>query len=95
MRTALPEQRAVGEDMHPGGEQLHHYWTRGEGLPRWINSPHPFTTLVALLTEHVPPEKAKRFAAAWVHEVTGNWPGSDKHRVAHGHPPRGKLIGPG
>lgn len=85
----------ASHDTTPGHDQLHHYWTRGEGLPRWRDSPHPFTTLAGLLEEHVGPDRAKRMAAAWIHEVTGNWPGSDAHRVATGHPPRGNNIGPG
>ena len=40
-------------------------------------------------------ERAKRVAAQWYHEATGRWPGSDANRVAHGKPPRGKVIGPG
>lgn len=87
--------RAAGHDTTPGHDELHHYWTRGEGLARWRTSPHPFSTLRDLLAEHVPIEQANRMAAAWVHEVTGNWPGSDAHRVATGHPPRGHRIGPG
>lgn len=87
--------RAAGYDVTPGNDQLHHYWTRGEGLAKWIDSPTQWTTLERLLEEHVPPEQAKRMAAAWVHEVTGNWPGSDAHRVAEGGKPRGHNIGPG
>jgi hypothetical protein len=87
--------RAAGHDVTPGHDQLHHYWTRGEGLAKWIGSPTQWTTLEHLLEEHVPPGQAKRMAAAWVHEVTGNWPGSDAHRVAEGGKPRGHRIGPG
>lgn len=85
---------AEAGDVDPG-EQLHHYWTKGEGLKRWVGSPHPWTTLNRLLRKHVGSERAKRMAAEWVHEVTGLWPGSDAHRVAHGKPPRGDVIGPG
>jgi hypothetical protein len=38
---------------------------------------------------------AKRTAAQWFHERFGFWPGSDKNRVMHGKPPRGKKVGPG
>jgi hypothetical protein len=55
----------------------------------------PWTALVAQLTKHVGPEKAKVFASRWFIEVFGYAAGSDKNRVAHGHPPRGKNIGPG
>src|SRR5262249_3755639 len=87
--------RALGHDTTPGHNQLKHYWTRGEGLARWIGSPHQFETLRDLLLEHVSADKADRFAAEWVHEVTGFWPGSDMHRVLEGGKPRGKKIGPG
>lgn len=42
-----------------------------------------------------PPAMAKRMASAWLHEVTGEWAGSDIHRVHSGKPPRGHRIGPG
>lgn len=91
-----PVEAAAGKDVTPGHDQLHHYWTQDpEGLSKWIDSPTPWTTLVAHLTRHVGPEKAKIFASKWLHEVTGMWAGSDAHRVAHGGKPRGKVIGPG
>lgn len=98
--TALAVVRlaeAAGHDVTPGHDNLHHWWTRGPGLKLWIESDHQFTTLVAQLVEHakIPEAKAKTWASAWVHEVTGNWPGSDAHRVAQGHPPRGHNVGPG
>lgn len=76
-------------------EDLHHYWTRGEGLRKWLGRPHEWTTLKNHLAKYVGEERAKRMAAEWVHEITGNWPGSDAHRVRHGKPPRGDRIGPG
>lgn len=76
-------------------DKLHHYWTRGEGLAKWKASPKPWTTLVALLTRHVGPERAKVDASRWFIEVFHYAAGSDKNRVAHGHPPRGHRIGPG
>lgn len=91
--------RALGHDVTPGHDQLHHWWTRGPGLARWIGSPHQFTTLRAELAEatkgSVSPGELDRMASAWVHEVTGFWPGSDMHRVEEGHKPRGHRIGPG
>jgi HK97 family phage portal protein len=92
-------QAAAGHDVIPGHDELHHYWVAGPGLAEWRGSPKPYTTLVALLQEHVKPPKPletyKRWAAAWFHEVFGFWPGSDLNRVTHGHPPRGKRVGPG
>lgn len=88
-------ERAAGMDITPGHERLHFYWTKGAGLKRWITSRHQWTKLKRLLEKHVGPERAKRFAAKWVHEVTGFWPGSDAHRVEEGGKPRGHKIGPG
>lgn len=89
--------RTAGHDTTPGHDELHHYWTQGEGLAKWKFSPKPWTTLVALLAKHpeVGPEKAKIYASRWFIEVFGYAAGSDKNRVAHGHPPRGKKVGPG
>lgn len=78
-----------------GARRLHDYWTRGEGLAKWADSPRPWTTLEAHLSEYMPAEKAKRTAAEWFHDVFHYWPGSDANRVAHGKPPRGHLVGPG
>lgn len=86
---------AAGHDTNPGGEQLHHYWTRGAGLSRWIGSPHPWTTLYNLLLEHMTPAMAKRCASKWVKEVTGLSTGADAYRLAHGGKIRGKVVGPG
>lgn len=89
------EQRLAGHDVTPGHDQLHHYWTRGKGLAKWVKSPHPWTTLKNHLQKYVGPERAKRMAAQWFHEVFGFWPGSDLNRVTHGKPPRGKRVGLG
>lgn len=84
------------QDVTPGHDQLHHYWTRDpEGLAKWADSPRPWTTLVAHLTKYVGPLAAKRFASQWVFEVFGLHTGNDLYRVEHGGKPRGKLIGPG
>lgn len=94
-----PVAAALGHDVTPGHDELHHYWTRGPGLAKWIGSRHQFETLRDHLLRFPffaeDPERANKAAAAWVHEVTGFWPGSDMHRVLEGHKPRGKHIGPG
>lgn len=59
-------------------ERLHHYWTRGEGLAKWIGSPHPWTTLRNHLIKYVGPGRAERMASEWFHEVFGIWPGERK-----------------
>lgn len=89
-------EAAAGHDTTVGHDQLHHYWTKDpEGRAKWVDSPHPWTTLVAHLTPKVGPLKAKIFASRWFIEVFGYAAGSDKNRVAHGKKPRGKKVGPG
>ena len=94
-RSRALAMRAVGHDVTPGHDELHHYWTRGPGLAKWAGSPKPWTTLVAHLTKYVGPEKAKVFASRWFIEVFHYAAGSDLNRVTHGHPPRGHRVGPG
>lgn len=91
VRTAPGASRAAGHDVTPGHEELHHYWTRGKGLPKW----HDFTSLYNHLVKYVGPVRAKRMAAQWFHERFGFWPGDDKNRVMHGKAPRGHRVGPG
>lgn len=89
---------ALGHDVTPGHDQLHHYWTRGAGRERWVDSPKPWTTLLANLVEEVegePIEVLKRWASRWFFEVKGYYAGSDRNRVEHGKPPRGHRVGPG
>lgn len=88
--AAADTTEAVG-----GAAQLHEYWTRGEGLAKWADSPRPWTALYHHLVKHMPAEEAKRTASNWFHDVFHFWPGSDENRVTHGKPPRGKKIGPG
>jgi len=78
-----------------GAAQLHEYWTKGEGLAKWADAPDPWTELYHHLLKYMSPGKAKRTAAQWFHDVFHFWPGSDKNRVTHGKPPRGKKVGPG
>lgn len=55
---------------------LHDYWTQGEGLAKWVDTPHPWTTLYKHLLKHMGDEDlAKRTAADWYHDVKGTWPG--------------------
>lgn len=100
--ATLPEGQeisaAAGADVTPGNDELHHWWTRGKGRALWVKSPEPWTTLVEQLMEHVEGltlGRAKRWASRWYIEVFGYAANSDKARVAHGKPPRGKVIGPG
>jgi hypothetical protein len=76
-------------------ERLHAYWTVGAGRHKWADASDPWTQLYHHLLKFLNPDEAKRTAAQWFHEVKGYWPGADLNRVAHGKPPRGKVIGPG
>ncbi len=81
--TVVPQpaaSRAAGHDVTPGHDELHHYWTKGEGLAKWAGSPHPWTALYHHLLKYVGSERAKRMAAQWHHEVFGIWPGEKKGR---------------
>lgn len=72
LRGILADRR---KDVTPGHDELHHYWTKGEGLAKWANSPHPWTALYHHLLKYVGPQRAKRMAAQWHREVFGIWPG--------------------
>jgi hypothetical protein len=61
-----------------GHDQLHHYWTRGEGLAKWADHPHPWTALYHHLLKYLPDGEAKRTAANWFHDVFHMWPGERK-----------------
>lgn len=80
-----------------GAEQLHQYWTKDpKGLAKWAEKPHPWTALYHHLLKHMGnPDLAKQTATRWFFDVFHYYPGSDKNRVAHGKPPRGKVVGPG
>lgn len=78
-------------DKGNGGIDLKHYWIAGEGRAKWSTWTELYTHLVKFLG----PDRAKRVTSQWYHDATGLWAGSDANRVAHGHPPRGKVIGPG
>lgn len=88
-QPALPAARAMDHN------QLHDYWTHGEGLAKWSTKPKPWTALYHHLLKYLPPGEAKRTAAEWFHDVFHFWPGADANRVLHGHPPRGHKVGPG
>lgn len=81
-------------DARPGdgnAGELRRYWTVGAGRAKWST----WRELRDHLMKYLPPEEAKRTAAQWFHDVHGYWPGADLNRVAHGKPPRGKVVGPG
>lgn len=68
-------------DLRPGdgnARQLERYWTRGKGLARWASNPHPWTTLVNLLSKYMTRSQAKGLASNYFRKVFGYWPGSRK-----------------
>ena len=67
----MPDLNPRGDD----GRKLKRYWAVGEGRQKWINSPHPYTTLVLLLTKYVGPNIAKGLAANIFEMATGHYPG--------------------
>jgi hypothetical protein len=77
--AAGPAHTPAGEK---GAHQLHEYWTHGEGLAKWADSPTPWTTLHEHLLKFMPDLEARATAAAWYHDVFGSWPGN--HDGHHG-----------
>lgn len=61
-----------------GEARLKAYWSHGAGRKRWIDSPHPYTTLYDLLLEFASPSVAHGLAANIFHEATGEYPGQRK-----------------
>lgn len=57
------------------GEELHRYWTRGEGLGKWVDAPRPWYTLYGHLKKYIADEdKLRRTTSEWYHDVLGRWP---------------------
>jgi len=70
-------ERIAGEDTHPGGEGLKHYWTESvEGLAKWADGPHPYTALYHHLLKHMDGNEllAHKTAGAWYFKVFGHGP---------------------
>lgn len=61
-----------------GPNSIKYYWTRGEGLSKWVGNPHPWTALFHHLQHHMSVEMAKRCASQWFFEVFGFWSGDRK-----------------
>lgn len=75
-------------------ERLHAYWVTGPGLARWANSPHPWSTLHAFLSEYLSGHILDATTSKWHNEVMAPT-GSDRYRLEHGGKIRGKVVGPG
>lgn len=60
-----------------GGAKLKQYWTESpEGRAKWVDSPHPFMTLVEHLRKFV--SDPEGLAAEYYHAVFHRWPGKRK-----------------
>lgn len=62
----------------PRGANLHQYWTVGPGRARWST----WTELYNHLVKYLSPNRARRTAAEWFHDVKGYWPGDRRNRSA-------------
>ncbi len=68
-------------DTHPGdhGESLKRYWTATpDGRAKWVDKPHPWTSLYNELVRHVNPDLAKRLTETYFVIVFGYHSGSRK-----------------
>lgn len=68
-----------GDVLGEAGDQLRDYWVTGKGAKRWTT----WTQLYRLIKRHVPPERAKRIAAAWYRLRYGRTP-NDKGKPGKG-----------
>jgi 2'-5' RNA ligase len=55
-------------------DQLKTYWTKGPGLAKWQDKPHPWTALFKHLSKFLGPDRAKRTASEWYRLVFGHMP---------------------
>lgn len=68
---------ANGVDTSPGvgaSTTLNAYWTTGPGRAKWATSPHPWTTLHALLLKYMSDAKARGLATEYYVRVFGHGP---------------------
>jgi len=71
----------AGQEVTPGDHRdtarLRRYWAYGEGRQKWVHSPHPYTTLVSLLSKYIHGDhELHGFAAEVFHDALGFWPGT-------------------
>lgn len=86
--------RAITPGEKTDAERLHAYWVTGPGLAKWASSPHPWTTLHALLSKYLHGHILDATTSKWHNEVMAPT-GSDQYRLEHGGKMRGNRIGPG
>jgi 2'-5' RNA ligase len=70
-------------------DNLHDYWTKGAGLAKWRDKPHPWTALFRHLSKFLSPDRAKRTASEWYRDVFGHMPNQKgvKAGAGNGAPP--------
>lgn len=72
---------AAGVDTKPGvgpSAEINAYWTKGKGLAKWANNPHPWTTLRNLLLKYMSKAKANGLATEYYVMVFGHGPGKKR-----------------
>jgi hypothetical protein len=74
---------AAGRELTPKDvadtARLKEYWATGAGRQKWINSPHPWTTLRDLLLKYVSAHVADGLASNIFKLATGHYP-SSRHK---------------
>jgi hypothetical protein len=59
------------------GEELHKYWTRGDGLGEWVDAPQPWYALHDHLAKYIHDEgKLAETTTRWYHDVFHRYPNS-------------------
>ncbi len=61
-----------------GEARLKRYWAFGAGRNKWINSPHPYTTLRTLLSKYVSSRVVDGLTANIFRLATGHYPSQRK-----------------
>jgi hypothetical protein len=61
-----------------GEARLKEYWAHGPGRQKWIDSPHPYATLHALLSKYVSGRMLDGLTANIFRLATGHYPGQRK-----------------
>jgi hypothetical protein len=66
--------RAVTPKDHANADRLKEYWAHGDGRKEWIDSPHPWSTLHALMLKYVSPAVADGLTSNIFRLATGHYP---------------------
>lgn len=83
--TVIPLAGARESAGRRDGEELHKFWTRGEGLARWVDEPQPWYALRDELAEHITdPELLAETTTRWYHDVFSRYPNSGHSKQGKG-----------